>query len=75
MDGQTQKTDAAGLSLKKICSTGTNEDNPTKLTITIWLEGWHRYGNPESALWDPAVTASDINIGFTFDVGRTAFEN
>ena len=59
----------------------TSDSAPTKVTITIWLEGWHQLSpqaDPSTvkAMWDPSSTvAANINVGLTFDVGRDAFNN
>lgn len=43
-------------------------DNVLTVTVTIWLEGWQKFGasGSESAVWDPAKY-----IGCLFDVGMT----
>ncbi len=43
-------------------------DNVLTITVTIWLEGWQKFGasNSESAVWDPAKY-----VGCLFDVGMT----
>jgi hypothetical protein len=61
------------LANKKILT--TKSTGPTKLTITIWLEGWHFYSGSNTAIWDGTKTANtNVNVGLTFDVGRNAFD-
>lgn len=76
-DGSTKHYKSATddtLNGKVICTTNTSTTAPVKLTITVWLEGWHKYGNPGTAVWDGLVTANtNINVGMTFDVGYNAF--
>ena len=58
----------------KICD--TKADANVKITVTVWLEGWHQYGEgtATSAIWNPAKTGfTDVNVGLTFDVGKNAF--
>ncbi len=65
---------------KKLFTTSTSA--ATKVTITVWLEGWAQL-NPYSgegkdtdvkAIWDTTKTdGATVNIGLTFDVGRNAF--
>lgn len=62
--------EAEVLLAKKILTTKTT--GPTKLTITIWLEGWHLFNS--SAIWNGEETANTkVNVGLTFDVGKNAF--
>ena len=59
---------------KKVCTTPLTGE--TKITVTVWLEGWQKYGatGSESAIWDPTKTAgTNVHVGMTFDVGRGAF--
>lgn len=63
---------------KVICKTKT--DGNVKITVTVWLEGWHLLKSEvdtehqtftTGAVWDPAYSANmDIRVGMTFDVGK-----
>lgn len=61
---------------KRICQTPTTGE--TEITVTVWIEGWHKYGLNEaaSAVWNPferAGTENDpapIHVGLTFDTGK-----
>ena len=58
---------------KLICKTPATAGSQ-KITVTVWLEGWHKYGNPASAVWDAVETdGAAVHVGMTFDVGRNAF--
>lgn len=55
----------------KICDTSSTY---VKLTITVWLEGWQKLGEPASAIWDYAQQGgAQFRLGITFDVGKGAF--
>ena len=59
----------------KICDTLATGN--VKITVTVWLEGWHQYGSgtATTAIWNPAKTGfTNVNVGLTFDVGANAFE-
>lgn len=90
IDNETQSTTAAAslqatqdeiiaqTASKAICTTPANEDG-VKLTITIWLEGWHQFESAAAlnsgdvkAMWNPEKNGQTaINVGLTFDVGKT----
>ena len=70
--------DAAIDTSKLICKTSTDAANPTKITVTVWLEGWHKFDtgkvDPQtsehiySSLWDPTKMAGyNVNVGLEFD--------
>ena len=69
---------AAADAGKKLFTTKTT--GATKVTVTIWLEGWaqlHPQADPSEvkAMWDPTKTVGvSINFGLTFDVGKGAFD-
>ena len=50
----------------------------TKITITIWNEGWQKFENEttlDDAMWDPAKrNNAEFDVGFTFDVDVDAFK-
>ena len=51
----------------------TKEVGEQKITITIWLEGWHQFDTTATypALWDVLKTAGvKVQAGLTFDVGK-----
>ncbi len=59
---------------KLICTTKTGTEM-TKITITVWLEGWAllKYGNTDakSNIWNPHMNAGmDVRVGMIFDVGN-----
>ena len=62
---------------KLICTTSDGV-NMTKITITVWLEGWQVLKNNTdndnlSATWNPVMNAGDekeIHVGLVFDAGR-----
>lgn len=60
---------------KLICTTTGAGEDPVKLTITVWVEGWQKLGSPTpSAIWDYAKQGeAGFNLGITFDVGRGAY--
>ena len=53
------------------------EDQPTKITITVWLEGWEPLTTDgtnteasKNALWNPEYTAeTSLQVGLQFDTG------
>ena len=46
---------------------GFKVDAGKTLTVTIWLEGWEKFGDPASAIWDPATFAgAKFNVGLSF---------
>lgn len=61
---------------KRICQTPTTGE--TEITVTVWLEGWHKFGtgNAASAIWNPferAGTTDDpaaVHVGLRFDTGK-----
>ena len=65
---------------KCICTTSTS--TMTKITITVWLEGWSLLQVDEadptpttSAVWNPKKNAGvDVHVGMTFDAGRNILE-
>ena len=58
----------------KILTTKTTGE--TKVTITVWLEGWEKMGTAETAVWDAFKTAgASVHVGLTFDVGKNAFRS
>lgn len=56
----------------------TPESGEAEVTITVWLEGWHKFGtgNAASAIWNPHQTAGTaqapaaIHVGLKFDTGK-----
>ena len=97
IDGQTQTTQGIGDvtveratdgtlpkeesdAAKKICTTSTGV--MTKITLTVWLEGWSLLqvdtATPTpntSAVWNPKMNAGvDVHVGLTFDAGRNILE-
>ena len=68
---------------KEICTTPDGTDSSVtsqKITVTVWLEGWHKFMNSatpsqESAIWESVKTAAaSVRVGMTFDVGKDAFK-
>lgn len=61
---------------KKICDTLTTGSQ--KITVTVWLEGWHKFENADSqlsAIWESSKRAeASVHVGMTFDVGKNAFK-
>ena len=63
---------------KCICYTKDGTDGyTTKITVTVWLEGWQLLNNdPEDhteqgKVWNPILNAGlQIQVGMTFDAGR-----
>ena len=65
---------------KRILRTRTDEDNPVKLTITVWLEGWELLNTGEldtnddpikSNIWNPYYSAgTEVQLGLQFDTGK-----
>lgn len=56
---------------KLICK--TKADGEQKITITVWLEGWHQLnsGTSDSNIWNPNKTAAAaVHVGLKFDIGR-----
>lgn len=80
-DGKMPEHDAQNPNPKCVCRTSTGV--MTKITITVWLEGWSLLtaiadpDNPQPAesVWNPKVNADiDVHVGLTFDVGRNILE-
>ena len=70
-DSQGEMPDPSSPSEKLICR--TKENGEQKITITIWLEGWHKLNNgtSESAIWEVTKTKDvAVQAGLTFDVGK-----
>lgn len=65
---------------KRILRTRTDEANPVKLTITVWLEGWELLNSGEldgnndpikSNIWNPYYSAgTEVQLGLQFDTGK-----
>ena len=63
---------------KLICTTSTGQ-NMTKITVTVWLEGWSllKVDNTSSTsnVWNPAMNAGmQVHVGMVFDAGRNIIE-
>ena len=70
-DEHGEMPDPSSPSDKLICR--TKENGAQKITITIWLEGWHKLNNgtTESAIWEVTRTKGvKVHAGLTFDVGK-----
>ena len=94
INGETQTTkaaadmiqarDSAGMmpstaTDKLICTTKTTAPTYTKITITVWLEGWSLLqvtNTPTySNIWNPNMNSGmQVHVGMTFDVGRNILE-
>ena len=63
---------------KLICKTSTGQ-NMTKITVTVWLEGWSllKVDNTTntSNMWNPKMNAGmQVHVGMVFDAGRNIIE-
>ena len=67
-DGEGRIT--AGTSLGQ---TATGEAADLLITVTIWNEGWAKFGSNTTAMWGDSQRGAMFNVGFTFDVGSDAF--
>lgn len=61
---------------KRICTTKADSTQFTKVTVTVWIEGWAFLADANdntstSRVWDPTLSAGfDVNVGMTFDTGK-----
>ena len=54
---------------KFIGKTNVGSSSFMTVTVTIWIEGWQKLGDPASAIWDEAdYIGSKFNIGIQFAV-------
>ena len=45
------------------------------VTITVWLEGWHKFAGDTMAMWDPATTqGASIRLGLTLSTPKSTFD-
>ena len=52
-------------------STSGDENAPTHVRVTIWLEGWALLGSATRAEWNPfAVAGCDVQVGLEFTTGE-----
>ena len=53
---------------KLIGKTVAGDSGYLTVKVTIWVEGWQTFGNPESAIWDAKYIGSSFNVGLQFAV-------
>lgn len=53
---------------KAIGTTVAGSDSYLTVTVTIWVEGWQKLDNSETAIWDTKYIDSSFNVGIQFAV-------
>ena len=61
-------------STKSIGKTVAGSSSYLTVTVTIWVEGWQKFDNAETAIWDTKYINSKFNVGIQFAVQDASAE-
>lgn len=53
---------------RAIGKTVASESNYLQVTVTIWVEGWQKFDNAETAIWKAKYIDAKFNVGIQFAV-------